>query len=81
MTTVILIESYTYFRATVLIKLYVYYEFIYRVKTVTQLYLKTSEAYRVIEFLFTRKNLHLLEDQQFYISHSAVCLTFQSSRK
>ena len=31
-----------------------------------QLYLKKFEVYKVVDFIFTRKNLHLLEDYIYY---------------
>ena len=31
-----------------------------------QLYLKTFEVYKVIDFIFTRENLHLLEGYIYY---------------
>ena len=45
-----LMESYIYFRVTIAINLYV----------------KKFEVYKVMEFIFTRKNLHLLEDYICY---------------
>ena len=59
-----LIASYIYFRVTVLVKSHVY-RFI-ELQIAIQLYLKKLEVYEVMDFIFTRKNLHLLEDYIHY---------------
>ena len=57
-----LIESYIYFTVTVLVKSHVYsYKHDFLLFTI-QLYLKKFEIYEVVDFIFTRKNLDLLED-------------------
>ena len=38
----------------------------YKVTTAIQLYLEKLEVYEVMDFIFTRKNLHLLEDYIYY---------------
>ena len=59
-----LLECYIYFGVIVLVKSYVYYKFI--VTIAIRLYFKKFEVYKVIDFTFTRKNLHFLEDYIYY---------------
>ena len=56
------LESYIYFRVIDLVRGYLYCEFC-RVIIAIELYLET---FKVIDFIFTRKNLHLLEGYIYY---------------
>ena len=70
MTMVIWIESYIYFRVVVLVKICLLW--VYRVAIVIQLYLKKFDVCKVIDFIFAKNNLHLLEDYIYYNLH--LCL-------
>ena len=70
MAMVIWIESYIYFRVVVLVKICLLW--VYRVAIVIQLYLKKFDVCKVIDFIFVKKNLHLLEDYIYYNLH--LCL-------
>ena len=59
---VILVESYIRL-------IFIFFMFVMSLQTfncVIQLYLKTFEVYKVIDFIFTRENLHLLEGYIYY---------------
>ena len=58
-----LLESYIYFKSYSCKKSCLW---VYRVTIAIQLYLKKFEDYQVMDFIFTRKNLHLLEDYIYY---------------
>ena len=62
-----LTESYIYSRVTVLVKSHVYWLIkVYRVTIAIKFYLKKFEVYEVMDFIFTRKDLHLLQDYIYY---------------
>ena len=42
-----------------------------------QLYLKKFEVYKVVDFIFTRKNLHLLEDYIYYNLQSCLLWIYE----
>ena len=57
-------RKFIYFRVIDLAKSNVYYEFIDLI--VIEFYLKAFEVFKVIYFILTRKNLHLLEGYIYY---------------
>ena len=59
-----LIESYIYFKSYSCSKKSCLQ--VYGITIAIQLYLKKFEDYEVMDFIFTRKNLHLLEDYIYY---------------
>ena len=60
-----LIAGYIYLRVTALVKTYVYYKFVELQLLYTYIF-KKIEVYEVMDFIFIRKNMHLLQDYVYY---------------